>query len=470
MPAVRVMNWNIEQLSDNKVHNVPGVADAIARTVVYQNVDLLILLEVKLTNVTGVMNTLSNAMNGHAGGNDYLGWFLSEVTGGEYYGFIVRDLDQIRPLQLVQQPGRPTGTSQDPLNNLKKNAWTTWPSANWGTSAYPVAPPAHRPRIPLTDVFATSRGRGKRTFSGQPLGTTGYSLGRGYRLPCLALFQVHAAQTTTVPIVCCHYGATRGGSNPLARGQTSQMRLTHVAQLFRDSTAAKQSHYLTVNNHATRVQEILFTGDFNLDFLQNDSTANQGSIPFKIHEAYEALTPKDHGEGSAAPPPATPGPAAPVPPQPFNPPFADGPRFGNVDNQELRAAVTTQGTILKKYKPGTPYPTLASLRGAAFDNFFYGGTQLRNATINFGAGNIDSGEVVDVPSRIVKAGAAANLQDLDLSATCVHYMVQGTKNAVAAPNLTNAPGFGPPLTPRQRLIGARFVSDHLPVVIEFNSP
>jgi hypothetical protein len=67
MPAIRVMNWNIEQPSWNKV-NKPGMLNAIARTVNAENIDVLVLLEVRITKVMNAMTALSAALGSAAGG------------------------------------------------------------------------------------------------------------------------------------------------------------------------------------------------------------------------------------------------------------------------------------------------------------------------------------------------------------------------------------------------------------------
>lgn len=470
MPNIRIMNWNIEQLSWNKIQ-IAGMADAIAATVVSQNVDILIILEVRLGQVTNTMNTLSAALNARAGDNDYTAWFLSDRTGGEAYGFIIRDLDIVRPVEVT---GGPTGASIDLLSNLHKNTFAVWPSNDFAVTAYPI--PGGKPMMPLTDLYATKppRGRIPAKFGGQQIGQGGYSLGRGFRLPCLAMFMVHSAvagATYLLPTISCHYAAVRGGRNHLAQGQTAQLKALHIAQLFNDNNitgGGAESGYIDVDNAAENIQEIVFTGDYNMDFLQNNPAGN--NVARTNHAAYSSLTPTIANGGSALPA-ALPAAAGAVPAVPFAGPFPDGPVTTAIHNQALKAAATTQGTHLVEYDPLVIPPNTNALKDACFDNFIFGGTQLSaTVQINFGVGNVDAADVVDVPANIVQPSGAMGAHDVELSGTAAAYLLKGTKNAAAAPSLQAFAGTAPALTVNDRLIGARLVSDHLPVVVQYNLP
>jgi hypothetical protein len=56
MPNICVMNWNIQKLSDGKIQ-ILGMSQAIARTVVASNVDILIIVELVKA---GFQNTMTN--------------------------------------------------------------------------------------------------------------------------------------------------------------------------------------------------------------------------------------------------------------------------------------------------------------------------------------------------------------------------------------------------------------------------
>jgi hypothetical protein len=477
MPIIRIMNWNIEQLSWNKIR-IPGMATAIARTIVSQNIDIVVLLEVRSTNVQNMMGYLSAALNLTAqqfGGqvDDYTAWFLSYKTGGEHYGFIIKNLNQIRPLQLTANPqanNRPDGNPNNPLRNLDENAWRTWP--NWGAAAYPISNP--KPRMPLTDLYATNppRGRQQARLGGQPLqGGRGYALGRGYRLPCLAIFDIHINNRNyLIPIITCHFAAVRGGRNMLGQSQVQDYHLLHIAQLFSsvdpaNPQAPRQSGYIDVNGIGTNIQDIIITGDFNLDFLQNETLANAVQpIEWTNHSAYMSLTPTTQGGGSGAPP-GNPGNPGPLPIVPFQPPFGVGPNRRTVREQSLKAAITLQGTILRRYVHNQPPANVGVLRGAAFDNFFYGGTCTTNSPNPLQPG-ADSGIVIDLPSNIVNHNPGAREQ-IDVRQIVNHYLPTRTKHVHRAPNLLVP---NRQLNPGDRLIGARLVSDHLPVILDFFCP
>ncbi len=487
MPVIRVMNWNIESLSFKKLA-IPGMAAAIARTVAAANVDVLIVLEVKTAKVNVAMSALSAALNGAepGPGTNWERYFLSYPSGVEYCCVFIRNLNLIRPV--YPSGGGPVGDSGDQLINLDQNTFVVWPSANFGVSAYPAALPPHF--IPLLDVYATLRpdrpGKQRTAFGGQPIGRCGYSLGRGYRLPALLLLAIRGAMVNyLVPIVICHYAASRGTRNVLGESQVGQLKDLHIAQLFDFHSPAggpapvPTSGYLDVRDAAgvdtaVRVQELIFTGDFNLDYLNN---LNGGSADQQmIYNAYSGLTPTQRSGGSAAPAAAA-GAAGPVPPVlPVPGPYPPGPLSADVGAQTLRAAVTSQGTIMWNPDseligpPPAGGPDPAPYTTKALDNFLYGGTQLATAPAVHGLAGIDSGQVINVPANIVNPGAVAAPGQVDLSGPAAHHLLADTRNAASALRLQAPLGPWTALSDLDRLVGARMVSDHLPVVLSFNCP
>jgi hypothetical protein len=500
MPNIRILNWNIEQLSAAKTgigglatnmgkviataHNPPGIAPVGA--------DIAIILEVSGATAVGAMTAVSAAANvasialGGAATN-YTGWLLSYATGGEYYGVLIKNLNVVRPVIVAGGPDGSgnIGAGNDPddpadpnafLTNLNRNQFTTWPNTFAAMpNAYPVPLPAARPRLPLSDLYARNApvGRKRKRFAGQRLNQGGYALGRGFRMPCLMLFEILAAAglNSLVPVLACHHGAVRGGANPLSRDQTRDYRATHIAQKFRNPPALllPRDSYIVLNGAATRIQEFIVTGDFNIDFAEQHPPLAANALRTGNRNALAALTPTTANGGSAAPA-AAPGPAGPVPVViPFPAPFDEGPIANPANlvlmNQALKAANTSSGTILRHY-PVIAAPNTRALRGANFDNFFFGGTRLSATfqTLNLAAG--DACFVHDVPAQIVQ-GAAGNAT-LNVSAEFLHYLLAGTHNAIFALNLGAIP-LGP-LTRNNRLIGARFISDHLPILIQFNLP
>jgi hypothetical protein len=476
MPVnVRIMNWNIQQLSWNKIQ-IPGMAEALAEVVVANNVDVLVIVEVMNVNAEAIMNNLTAAINlrAGAGGNYY--WILSRPTAGEHYGFVIHNMNVIRVLGSAPNAAAPEqneGTELNPFSDLHAQRFSTWPAAF--PAAVPAVLPA-KPRFGLVDAFATRprpRGEAKRVrFAGQPLGRGGYSMGRGARLPCLAPLMVKApgvaGPVTLLPILVCHYAAVWGGRNVLAQEQVGQLKLLHLPQLFSfteilaPGPPPPKRGYLDVDNAAVPVENIAFTGDFNIDFKVNSGNEAAPFLARVNHNALVVLTPTEQGAGSAAPP-AVAGalPAGAAPAVPFAA-FPEAPTTSDIVRQALRASTTLNGTILVHYTPPPPEPAnTAALREATFDNFFYGGAVMNTALMLAGA---DSGFVVDVPAAIVQPGGAG----LNVAALQAHFAALGTKDAAAAPKLAAAAP--PALTVNDRLIGARLLSDHLPVLVEVVCP
>ena len=256
--------------------------------------------------------------------------------------------------------------------------------------------------------------------------------------------------------------------------------MLHIAELFSwvdmQNPAPAVRGYLDLDNAAREVEELIFTGDFNIDFLQNQ--AGGTVLQQTNRNALNALTPTAQQGGSVAPPagPGAGGGAAP-PVVPFALPWDDPPDYDSIGNQSLRAAVTRQATIFSRYPP-LPHPAPpapanpAATRTAAFDNFFYGGTQSATTAAAFGPppppGALDSGNVIDMTANVVQPGAVAAPGQIEVSGAAAFY--GGTHAANRAPNLQVAAGQGPALTLTERWIGANIVSDHVPVSLDVPCP
>ena len=494
MPVnIRIMNWNIEQLSSDKIQ-IAGMAEAIASVVFGSNIDILVILEVKTVNLDQIMTILCNQIN-HLQPLPRSYWLTSQTTGGEHYGFIIRDITVIRPLQFATNLNAPLairsdGTSVHPFTDLRALNWTTWPVA-FPTVAPPVPPP--RPRMGLINIFVSPENprppkMRKTNFGGQPVSHGGFSEGRGFRMPCLAMFVVRGpgGALTYLPIVVCHYASIRGGRNFLAQQQIGQLKQLHIAQLFSYydalNPAPPVSGYLAIDGAAVAVENIIYTGDFNINFRRNNPAGGAGnSVPRTNRRALNNLTPTWAHGGSAPPPPATAGVAPAAPVVPFNV-FPPAPEASEIPNQALRASSTTTGTILKTVlvpppawpaAPNTLPPSPANtllIRGGAIDNFFYGGAEANTAAVNFGVNHIDSGEIIDVPALIEQQGVGGAPPHITVNALQAHYAASGTKLGIDAPRLAGAFGVAAALNVLDRWIGARLVSDHLPVVIEITCP
>jgi hypothetical protein len=485
LPNIRIVNWNIEKLSANKVAiggaGAGGLGTAMGRVIHACEADVAIILEVSsgtaiaaMTAVSAAANAASVAAGGNA--NDYSGWLLSYDTGGECYGVLIKNLNLVRPIVVATGPSGAGGyPPNEALDNLDRNTFGTWPGT-FGVmaNAYPGMPaPGARPRLPLTDVYSSNApvGRKRRYFSGRTLASGGYALGRGFRLPCLVMLHVLGAAQYLIPVLTCHLGAVRGGANTLARGQIQQYKDTSIAQKFAGGG------YIALNGAAARVQELAITGDFNVDFLQNQNPPGT-AMQTANRAALNGITPTAAGGGSALPG-ALPGAAGPIPAVvPFPEPLGGwpaGPIHTIIPNLTLKAAGTTTPTMLVQYQPPAVPPPYAK---ALFDYFCYGGTQLSpNGQLLNG---IDAQQVGNVPEAVVNGPAGAGV---NVAGAWAHYaalpprMIHGvavphkkTVWAAAAANLNPAAAGPPAMTTIDRLVGAQFISDHLPTVLQVNLP
>jgi len=500
MPNIRIMNWNVEKLSGAKTA-IPGMVNNIARVIVDSAADIVIILE--LTSATGpaALALVSAQANILAGGNNYLGAFLSHPTGGDVYGVLIRDMNTVRPIRVVPAVNQPTGTDANPLGNLDRTTFATWPAPRVGpgavANAYPLAGWGLPPTLPLVDVYsslprrrAAQRGR----FAGRNLANGGYAMGRGFRMPCLLMFEIRntpATATYILPILACHLGAVRGGANRLARGQIRQYKDIHISQKFQNPPllANPFGGYIQLNGAVRAIQELIITGDFNVDFLQQAPPLGGNALRNGNRSALNTLTPTSRNGGAAAPA-ALPGLPGGAPGFPFGvimgPP---GPNYLTIPNLALKSANTTQGSILITVDLAVVPPNVAALRGANFDNFFFGGTQLSATFLNLTPAAFpwvaDACRVINLPAQIVQAGGGG-AGALDVSAIQAH-QANRFANALAiaaappppppphfhygyaAPNLAPAAAAAV-LTTHDRLIGTRFISDHLPTVVQFNLP
>ena len=470
MPNVRILNWNIQQLGPTKV-GVPGMLSALGRVIAGTNADVAIITEISAGTAVGTIVGLAAAANAEAGGGAlYTARLLSHSTGGECYGVIIRDINVVRPV--VVSTG-PIGDDAAPLGNLEENSFATWPNTFAAAGAIAPPYPLPPPRLPLIDVFASTPpvGRKRSRFAGRTLTNGGYSLGRGFRMPCLVMVAVNspALATYLIPIMVCHLGAVRGGSNALARGQIAQYKDTDIAQRF------NAGGYIDLDGAAVQIQELVITGDFNVDFLRNAAVGTK--LQTGNRAALNHLTPTQAG-GSSAGPAALPGVPGGVPMVPFvAPPAGWPPGPVTTDNPDLalRTAITNRGTMLRfPQAPGVA--AVPPYDGACFDNFFYGGTQLAGGTVQAAPGvPAETGVIPSVPTAVVRVPAAVgpNVGPLWTHYNGLPLLPVGTPPlkrqwAMWAPNLN--PEAMAALTGEDRLVGGRFISDHLPTYIQANLP
>ena len=454
---IRVMNWNIQELSQAKVL-IPGVAAALGQIIADAQPDIVVLVEPQpVTGIAAIVAVAlaAGAASVAAGGNanDYTGWLVSYPTGGERYGFLVRDLNLVRPIVVAAGPAGSVGNY---IENLDLNTFSTWPgtfAAMANAYAAPLPPAAGRPQLPLTEVYAAAppAGRKRKRFGGQTIragaAAGGYALGIGFRMPCLAMFNIPSpggGAPYLLPIVACHFASVRGGPNPLGRKQTGDLRWLHIAQKFSIGGAVNatgpllpNAGYIVLDAAAVAVQDLIITGDFNVDFMQNTPGAG---LAGGNNRALSTLTPTLQAGGSAAPAaqPAAPGVAPGA--VPFVVPLATTVPLVTtfIPNLALRAALTATGSMLVNYNAAVVPANVAALRGACFDNFFYGGAALAGGAPQHAQilAAPDAALTYDIPSNIVNGAAPTGANAYNVSGAWTFHAgrVPPTQNAAAAPN------------------------------------
>jgi hypothetical protein len=341
VPNIRVMVWNIRKFGQASTQ-IPGMLTALSRIIRGANPDIVVILEVVRASGGAGMGALCTQLRADDPANHWRG-MISYSTGAERYGFICRDLNLVRPApgqtdhQCHRHGAAPGAQSRDAeIHHL----------AGELSRAGARASAAAFHRFPLVGLFyedpGDRPGKKQKTFSGQSLRGGGYNEGNGGRLPCLAVFHIRTpapvANDCYLPILVNHYWASRSSnaSNAGALRQISQSPVLHIAQKFarRDGYGHTVSGYLDIDGAAHVVQELIFTGDWNVNFRLNDP--NGAGVARNNRAAFNKLTPTQQDAGSlpiplAAPPAAFawndagvvrgPGPADPAagPAVPFNP-------------------------------------------------------------------------------------------------------------------------------------------------------
>ena len=463
------MNWNIQSLGPTKM-GVGGMPRALGE-VIAANADVAIITEVSAGHAAETMSLLTQLARSAADGAGNWAWNISYPTGGECYGVIFRDLNVTRPVLVTSGP---IGDTEDPLVNLDQNRFQTWPVP----FPPPAPPPPDPPPLPLVDVFSSSppAGRKRRRFAGQTLATGGYALGKGFRMPCLVMVCVYSAVAQyLLPILVCHLGAVRGGLNTLARGQISQYKETDIAQRF------TTGGYIDLDEQAVPVQELIVTGDFNVDFLQNRAVGT--ALQTGNRAALNHLTPTQAGGSSfprARPPCPVPHPRLPCP---SKSPRRDGRQARSPPpSRTWRCAPLpptggrcSSGPRSRRWPTCRRTPRLASTTSSTEARSLPGRTAARAWCE---PDLVEPGESCVIPSlpdmvtRVDLAGRP-NVGRFWHEYRWLPLRLVGTPPlkrqwAIWAPNLS--PFAVPAMGPEDRLVGARFLSDHLPTVIQVNLP
>lgn len=192
MPMIRLMNWNIQNFgvtkSGLKFDNY-DVVRAIADVVVYEDVDLFLMLEVNTTDeatARRLATTMLNTLRVREGGNFWQTAVISPNTGKEFYAFFIKDATRIIPLPLDDEIlDRVLG----PYNRIQDATFYNKPSDTAVLDdTFPLLDP---------DVREVS-------FYGRNLN---YPAWPATRKPVLGLFAIPGATpgNELLPIVACHF-------------------------------------------------------------------------------------------------------------------------------------------------------------------------------------------------------------------------------------------------------------------------
>lgn len=437
MTSLRIMNWNIETFGWDKLVKAGG-CEPIARIIAAERPDIVCILEVSNLDLvaSAAIQRLSESISAIVAAEGepglYETFLISPRSSTEIYAFIIKDTARVWPL-VPTLNGEPLGpvtlcdlTKLEPGDGGGAQE-IDWKRLDADARAGVAEPPGW---FPLVDMRANSTyGRKRARTTGQPVAEGGLSQGQGYRLACLGMFRVRSEQggEHLIPIVVTHYAADA----PMAATQMADLVHLHIAQLYRLNASIK----VEGRNHP--IENLIFTGDFNIDFLEPEWESQISGYSVLTRPLPDAA-PDDPGEKRKL--------AATIP---------------NVDRNEpptlgLDAAVRDEATHLIMYGY-EGRRNLRQLRDKCLDNLFYGGPALRNLVeVN----------VVDVPRRI--AGSR-----IDVRRMANYYAsrrgdrgTHGCRSAQARPLLKR----GLTMTADAALIGARLLSDHLPVVVTFNLP
>lgn len=257
MPAIRLLNWNIQNYGRTKSglnYNNYDVVAAIARRVVAAAADIFVLLEVNTTS-DATARELADIMLAALRHNDVAGrWrvgVLSPNTGREFYAFFIRNPALIQPLPLIGPIIPQYGTPAEVLGQMRPIA-----NAEFGEVAgdgildwwFPLIAP---------DVHEVTRYGRQLNIPAWP----------GIRRPVLALFRILGANGaySILPIVACHFA-------PAATVASQQFRtlgfFSFLNGLSPHPTVAPVALNLRIGGvlgqHAPRYYAL--TGDFNIDY------------------------------------------------------------------------------------------------------------------------------------------------------------------------------------------------------------
>jgi len=405
---LKIMNWNIQNLGRNKVlqGDTDDMLTNIAQTVISANVDIFIVLEVNTTdNATAEQIVRTLRMK--------LRTLAGAANPTHYRTYILAPNTGLEFYAFFIKddttaiPLTLTGgvaTDVQDLNACTFSRFTASTDITNSTDYFPLIAP---------ELGARDASRHPRHWTGT-------------RCPCMGLFQVTiGAAPHTLAIFCCHFSAKENQ----AVDQIRALRNFNLLHSILTPPALNLNIQLpgAAAPAATAIGSAIITGDFNVDYITNAA-------------GYAPIT--------NAPGLAVPG-------------IGFVPLITNI-----KTHLITIGNFNDLSRP----KYTADLRSYCYDNFFVS----PNIAPSINPGQTD---VIDIP-MLVRGKVISYRESLEKYAqknstirTSEGARVKGVKGIKPEPYERNAyTSLNKYSSPRLRdcLIGARLISDHLPVVIGFN--
>jgi hypothetical protein len=417
---IKIMTWNIQNFGPTKAGLAKGsfdIIDAIAKVVVDADIDLFIILEINTTNsntARDIMSVLGSHMNRYATknkkmpANSYSNSMLSHNTGMEFYGFIIKDTATIKPTSVAYNEN---GVAKENPEFVVSGDSTN--EADLSNCTFTTISPSklvdganHQvldSKFPLFKLGLSKERTNLPPIKIDPLEK---------RYGCLAVFEIANTSPANrfLPIFPFHFNPDHSA----AKRQVDKLQYFELFNGLKPGGTAAQTNVVASNEgvaapHAFNMA--LITGDFNIDIIH--PSPSKGYETLQSNMNYEAL---------------------------------------------IKA--NTHLVTLDKYSPRT-IKTTEGLAIHAYDNFFI------DSQSTAGVLSGQSLPPVNVPELIknnkIRLNESVNhYAELDQrgfknSSNSYIEPIKDYKSQLSGNTLQNAKG---------TLIGARLISDHLPVTID----
>lgn len=236
MPAVSVLNWNIQNFGQTKA-GLADVVKAIAQVVVASGADIFVMLEMNTTKMStafGLAQTMRLALESESKGL-FPTCVLSPNTGLEFYAYFVRDPKKTTPYVLTGPTTAAGFLAADTIGAAPGIA-PAHAQYTLSTAAGVVGPfPLMTPDLPVLSSYG-------RQVSPAPVWS---GADKGWRRPTYGQFKIAgAAGSGLLPIVACHFDP----DPHVASGQLAMM-----------------SHMSVLKPPGGTIPRWMLVGDFNID-------------------------------------------------------------------------------------------------------------------------------------------------------------------------------------------------------------